>query len=240
MTQFFGIKHIALPAFDLERAIGFYTKYLGFSRYYPADPDWTMVYSNGTTLSFLKREASGQDQKNDKDSSAGHPQHVGIVVSSMQEVDELFEQLKNDGHNPFSLKKHRDGSYGFYLKDSESNAIEVIFIPLAPFLPAFKKVLVYALLPEQLHDFVGSHFPFQDVECFTEGKSGLEQLKHHLSNSDQAEQKMVFHRQDSIDLDLEKISAETFLYRLWSDDLDLIESGLAKAIQGFHECHLRV
>jgi len=168
-----GVRHIALPVENIERALRFYSENLGFHQYYETKSDeaWGMVSRSGTTISFLKFK----DKRNIFDKSIeGHAKHFGICVKSRDEVDAYYKRLQIIGAH--SLKLHRDGSYGFYLQDSEGNFLEVIFIPLFPYLESLKGENIYFFgISSALEQCLKSHCISMDlvkiekIEDFQEG-----------------------------------------------------------------------
>lgn len=125
--ELLGIRHAALPARDLARAIRFYTEQLGFEDYHSGDPDWAMLRLEGTSLSLLKAETDPAPPPAGK---MIHPSHLGLVVATPGEVDAMHARLSRtpEARSTPPLT-HRDGSYGFYFRDSEGNRLECIFIP---------------------------------------------------------------------------------------------------------------
>lgn len=121
-----GIRHVALAARDLKRAHAFYVEILGFEPYYTGDSDWEMYRKGDTSLSLILHRGAQPKEE----SSAPHPAHFGLNVDSNKSVDEWHGYLaaKKAPHLT-APTHHRDGSYGFYLKDTEGNPLEVIFIP---------------------------------------------------------------------------------------------------------------
>lgn len=118
------ITHVAIGVKNLERAIKFYRENFGFQIYYHKDIDWAMLELNGTTLSFV---VTPQDTP---PLPAGHPSHFGICTDTPEEVDQWYQKLSKKNLKGLQAPKiHRDKSYGFYLKDSEENYLEVIHIP---------------------------------------------------------------------------------------------------------------
>jgi len=124
--ELLGIRHAALPARDLTRAIRFYVEHLGFEDYHSGDADWAMLCLAGTSLSLLKIKDDPAAPK----AKGKHPSHVGLVVATSGDVDAMHERLSRVPEAKSApTVKHRDGSYGFYFQDTEGNSLECIFIP---------------------------------------------------------------------------------------------------------------
>ncbi|MBC7543311.1 MAG: VOC family protein [Candidatus Sericytochromatia bacterium] len=122
-----GIRHAALAVSDLARSVAFYTDTLGFTPAYVTSADWAMVSMAGTTLSLILVPHFKPPTVNE---GGSHPAHLGIVLPSMEAVDDLHRRLGyTDVPTLEAPKHHRDGSYGFYLTDPDGNALESIFIP---------------------------------------------------------------------------------------------------------------
>jgi hypothetical protein len=102
---------------------------LGFTPYHTMDADWKMLRLGDTTVSLILHQGASPAAR----PKSGHPAHFGLNVESMDEVDDWHDFLVDKGLGPLPAPElHRDGSYGFYLKDSEGNPLEVIYIPEVP------------------------------------------------------------------------------------------------------------
>lgn len=131
--KIFGVTHVAVPAHNLSRAVNFYCSALGFSPFDTSDHDWAMVHLGQTSVSFFQVPSNLDGSSLKSDSKY---RHFGITVPSAAEVDEWHGRLQKEKSVGFFQSKdlgqpkvHRDGSYGFYLQDSEGNALEIIWIP---------------------------------------------------------------------------------------------------------------
>ena len=141
--SFLGMRHVAIPVQSIARARKFYCEHFGFYPYYQKDQEkWSMVVKNGTSISFLEVPLSNDQEV---PSEGGHYRHFGLCYTSKEEVIELFDALKSSYHC-HSLKEHRDKSFGFYMKDTEGNNLEVIFIPSAPYIEESANKVIYTFI----------------------------------------------------------------------------------------------
>lgn len=124
MTTLTGITHVAITVNDLKRSIAFYTNHFGFKPYHTSDKDWAMLYLGNTTLSLVVHSETKADSP-----EGIHPAHFGITVDSPENVTKWHTALTKKNITCSAPKLHRDKSFGFYLKDSEGNNLEVIYIP---------------------------------------------------------------------------------------------------------------
>lgn len=124
-----GIRHAALAVTDIPRALRFYRDALGFKVVYDRDADWAMISQAGTTLSLIRAKVPSPDFSSSSPYGT-HPAHLGVVVDSPEEVDAIHARSRSwEGVSSQPPKLHRDGSYGFYFRDPDGNALECIFIP---------------------------------------------------------------------------------------------------------------
>jgi len=55
---------------------------------------------------------------------------LGFLMDSPESVDALFREVTEQAITVVKpLKRHRDGSYSFYLADPDQNTIQVLFEP---------------------------------------------------------------------------------------------------------------
>jgi len=56
--------------------------------------------------------------------------HLGFIMSSPEAVDRLFTRVEQQGVTVVRRpKRHRDGSYSFYVADPDGNTVQVLFEP---------------------------------------------------------------------------------------------------------------
>ncbi len=122
-----GVRHAALVTRDLPRAIAFYRDVLGFAPYHVRDRDWAMVRLGGTTLSLIVAPIPAE-----REVGGSHHAHVGLNAPSPEAVDAWHAKLAALLPGIGRCTQHRDGSYGFYFRDPDGNALELIHIPDEP------------------------------------------------------------------------------------------------------------
>jgi|GEM_PF-172223 len=129
-----GIRHAAIRVKNLSHSLRFWKEVLGFSAYRELESDWAMVSRGETSLSLISSQyASGLQDSNATGGAGIH--HLGITVNEKADVDQWHRALSTaktawnslEVHSP---KLHRDLSYGFYFRDPDGNAFEVIWIPV--------------------------------------------------------------------------------------------------------------
>lgn len=167
-----GMRHAAVPVRDLGRSLAFYQQALGFLPYYVASSDWAMLKAAGTTLSLVPAKSWPS-----MPSGGSHPQHLGLVVSSRADVDELHAKLAGWDIKRWPPKAHRDGSYGFYFLDPDGNQWEAIDIPYRPQTAAIGQPTDRAMVllapgadrstAEQIHERVRRHLSDKPVVLAT-------------------------------------------------------------------------
>lgn len=111
------IGHIALRVKDLERAKSFYQS-LGMKLIWD-DDDWcyfeTSTFKDGLALLGPNYKAAGP--------------HFAFHFDNKKEVENIHKDLKNAGIHVGSIHEHRDGTASFYMRDTEDNWLEMLYVP---------------------------------------------------------------------------------------------------------------
>ena len=111
------IGHIALKVKDLERAKAFYRS-LGMKLIWDAD-DWcyfeTSPCKDGLALLGPNYKAAGP--------------HFAFHFDDKKEVQDIHNDLKDSGINVGPIHDHRDGTSSFYMRDTEGNWLEMLYVP---------------------------------------------------------------------------------------------------------------
>ena len=120
-----GLRHLALNVVDVETSCTFYVDLLGFQVEWKPDPDNVYLTTGQDNLALHK--ASG-------DVSGGALDHLGFVVSEIDEVDTWRDRIREYGASIVKeVRTHRDGARSFYFSDPDGNVIQLMsHPPLAP------------------------------------------------------------------------------------------------------------
>ena len=111
------IGHIALRVKKLDRAKSFYLN-LGLKLIWD-DEDWCYLEAgkgkDGLALLGPSYKAAGP--------------HFAFHFDDKNEVVKIQNDLKNSGLKVGPLHEHRDGTASFYMKDTEGNWLEMLYVP---------------------------------------------------------------------------------------------------------------
>jgi len=109
--------HVAIRVKDMDRAVAFYTG-LGMRMVWEAD-DWAYLEAGDGRdgLALL-----GPDYK------AAGP-HFAFHLTDRAHVDQVHQQLKEQGIAVGGVHDHRDGTASFYFRDPEGNWLEMLYEP---------------------------------------------------------------------------------------------------------------
>ncbi len=110
--------HVAIRVDDVDRAKSFYLS-LGMKLVWD-DPDWcyleTAENKDGLALLGPSYKAAGP--------------HFAFHFTNKDEIERIYDSLKNQGVKVGALHDHRDGTSSFYLKDTEGNWLEMLYHPI--------------------------------------------------------------------------------------------------------------
>lgn len=120
-----GLRHVALNVKNAQVSKDFYCKYFGMTVEWEPDPK--SVY-----LTTKSQDNLALHEAHDYKKSPGLQSldHLGFIMKSKDDVDALYEVVKEDGVQiAKDVKQHRDGAYSFYLKDPDGNVVQVLYHP---------------------------------------------------------------------------------------------------------------
>jgi catechol 2,3-dioxygenase-like lactoylglutathione lyase family enzyme len=110
---------------DLPRSRRFYEEVLGMKVVWAPDPE-NLYLSLGSDNLALHQIPRGEHLAKE-----GHPlDHFGLIAESEAAVD-LIARRMEEAQVPIvkPVKRHRDGSYSFYMADPDDNLIQVLYEP---------------------------------------------------------------------------------------------------------------
>lgn len=122
------MRHLALRVRDIAQARAFYEGLLGMRAVWEPDPEnvYLSFGADNLALHQIPRETADRYR-------AGEGQfldHLGFVVENPGAVDEVLERMRRAGVPILKPpKRHRDGSYSFYMADPDGNVVQIIHIP---------------------------------------------------------------------------------------------------------------
>jgi catechol 2,3-dioxygenase-like lactoylglutathione lyase family enzyme len=120
-----GMHHVALRVADVERSKKFYTEVFGMRVVWQPDPDNAYLSSGSDNLA-LHREP-GVDSR-----ATQQLDHIGFFVAELVQLEHDFTWAQQCGLDIVRpLRRHRDGTYSFYIKDPDGVVIQLIHDPSA-------------------------------------------------------------------------------------------------------------
>jgi catechol 2,3-dioxygenase-like lactoylglutathione lyase family enzyme len=120
-----GMRHVALRVADVERSKKFYTEVFGMRVVWQPDPDNAYLSSGSDNLALHREPGvdSGAVQQLD---------HIGFFVAELTQLEQDFTWAQQHGLDIVRpLRRHRDGTHSFYIKDPDGVVIQMIHDPSA-------------------------------------------------------------------------------------------------------------
>ena len=120
--QHAGMRHVALNVIDLALVESFYVDLLGFDIEWRPDENNVYLSSGVDNLALHVLDDTG--------SKAQALAHIGIIVDKIEQVDDWYDYLLENGVKMLNqAKTHRDGARSFYCSDPEGVVVQFIFHP---------------------------------------------------------------------------------------------------------------
>ncbi len=123
-----GLRHVALNVTNLEVSKTFYQTWLGMNIVW--EPDAENVYMSSGVDNLALHQIPSEKIPAYQRSQGQFLDHVGFVMDSPGSVDQLYQRVVKEGveivRHP---KRHRDGSYSFYLADPDHIVIQILYEP---------------------------------------------------------------------------------------------------------------
>ena len=93
-------------------------------------PDPQSVYLSTGIDNLALHEVPFEDRAAFRSGNDQPLDHMGFVVSRPEAVDVIRQQMEEAGvHIIKPPRRHRDGSYSFYMEDPDGNAIQILYEP---------------------------------------------------------------------------------------------------------------
>jgi catechol 2,3-dioxygenase-like lactoylglutathione lyase family enzyme len=122
MIKHRGLRHLALNVKDVAHAANFYQRVFGMTVVWQPDVD-NAYLSSGCDNLALHRGSVG-------DSSAQSLDHLGFIVSTIEELEAGYRWAhENQLDIVRPLRRHRDGSVSYYVRDPDGNVIQILYEP---------------------------------------------------------------------------------------------------------------
>lgn len=123
-----GLRHLALRVTDIRQSRAFYEQVFGMRVVWQPDPDHVYLSSGSDNLALHQIPASELGEY--AGLRGGLMDHFGFVVETPQAVDRMWEWIEQNGVRIVKHpRRHRDGSYSFYLADPDENTIQILYEP---------------------------------------------------------------------------------------------------------------
>ncbi|MBM4124972.1 MAG: VOC family protein [Nitrospira sp.] len=123
-----GLWHVALRVTDLRRSRAFYEEYFGMKVVWAPDPENLYLSSGSDNLAL--HQIPADEVADYRGLRAQFLDHIGFIMGSVEAVGRLFERVTRDGVKIVKApKRHRDGSYSFYMADPDENVVQVLYEP---------------------------------------------------------------------------------------------------------------
>jgi catechol 2,3-dioxygenase-like lactoylglutathione lyase family enzyme len=123
MIKHRGLRHLALNVKDVALAVNFYQRVFGMSIVWQPDMD-NAYLSSGCDNLAVHRGATG-------DRSAQSLDHLGFIVPTIAELEAGYQWAQeNRLEITRPLRRHRDGSVSYYIRDPDGNVIQILYEPL--------------------------------------------------------------------------------------------------------------
>ena len=123
-----GLRHVALKVTNVATSKAFYQAWFGMHIVW--EPDAESVYMSSGVDNLALHQIPSKDISKHQQNQGQFLDHLGFLMESPESVDHLYARVVDQGvrivNHP---KKHRDGSYSFYLADPDSIVIQILYEP---------------------------------------------------------------------------------------------------------------
>ena len=123
-----GLRHLALRVTDMARSRKFYEGLLGMKPVW--EPDSGNLYLSSGIDNLALHEIPQQDHARFRAGDDQPLDHFGFIVERPEAVEEVHKRMADARIRIVKpLKRHRDGSYSFYMADPDGNVIQILYEP---------------------------------------------------------------------------------------------------------------
>lgn len=127
-----GLRHLALKVTDIAKSRRFYEGILGMRIVWEPDPE-NIYLSLGSDNLALHQIPPGETLAGEQGQRLDH---FGFVAENESIVDAVARKMEEAGVPIVKpVKRHRDGSYSFYMADPDGNVIQILYEPHISPLP---------------------------------------------------------------------------------------------------------
>lgn len=122
MIKHRGLRHLAINVKNVADAVEFYRRVFGMKLIWQPDADNAYLSSGCDNLALHQGRAG--------DLSAQSLDHFGFVVANIGELEAGYQWAQaNRLDIARHLRRHRDGSVSFYIRDPDGNVIQILYEP---------------------------------------------------------------------------------------------------------------
>jgi catechol 2,3-dioxygenase-like lactoylglutathione lyase family enzyme len=117
-----------LKVTDLARSRAFYEALFGMKVVW--EPDAENVYLSSGLDNLALHQVASEEREALRGARHQFLDHLGFIMETVESVDRLYqvvEQRRIPVVKP--PKRHRDGSYSFYIADPDGNVVQVLYEP---------------------------------------------------------------------------------------------------------------
>lgn len=127
-----GLRHLALKVTDIGKSRRFYEGVLGMRVVWEPDAE-NLYLSLGSDNLALHQLPPGETPASERGQRLDH---FGFIAENESIVDTMARKMEAAGVPILKpVKRHRDGSYSFYMADPDGNVIQVLYEPNISALP---------------------------------------------------------------------------------------------------------
>ncbi|RMH35498.1 MAG: VOC family protein [Nitrospirae bacterium] len=123
-----GLRHVALNVSDIRTSQTFYERIFGMRVVW--QPDATSVYLSSGIDNLALHQLPPDKLPAFHGDHGQRLDHFGFLMESPESVDAMFRYVQAEGVPVVKPpKRHRDGSYSFYISDPDNNIVQILFEP---------------------------------------------------------------------------------------------------------------